>query len=58
MTESDLSTLIQSYSSSMIEEVWFRLKYPEQIEVLEDSLLTVRLVRQDIEVSFTQEPSL
>lgn len=58
MTESDLSTLIKSYSSSMIEEVWFRLKYPEQIEVLEDSLLTVRLVRQDIEVSFTQEPSL
>ncbi|MBE7680067.1 hypothetical protein [Paenibacillus sp. P13VS] len=58
MIESDLSTLIQSYSSSMIEEVWFRLKYPEQIEVLEDSLLTVRLVRQDIEVSFTQEPSL
>ncbi|MGG4478602.1 hypothetical protein [Paenibacillus illinoisensis] len=58
MIESDLSTLIKSYSSSMIEEVWFRLKYPEQIEVLEDSLLTVRLVRQDIEVSFTQEPSL
>ncbi len=58
MTESDLSTLIQSYSSSMIEEVWFRLKYPEQIEVLEGSLLTVRLVRQNIEVSFTQEPSL
>lgn len=58
MTESDLSALIKSYSSSMIEEVWFRLKYPEQIEVLEDSLLTVRLLRQDIEVSFTQEPSL
>ncbi|MCG7381764.1 hypothetical protein [Paenibacillus sp. ACRRY] len=58
ITESDLSTLIKSYSSSMIEEVWFRLKYPEQIEILEDSLLTVRLVRQDIEVSFTQEPSL
>lgn len=58
MTEFDLSTLIKSYSSSMIEEVCFRLRYPEQIEVLKDSLLTVRLVRQDIEVSFTEEPSL
>ncbi|NUU78948.1 hypothetical protein [Paenibacillus xylanilyticus] len=58
MTEYDLSTLMKSYSTSMIEEVLFRLRYPEQIEILEDSLLTVRLVRQDIEVSFTEEPSL
>ncbi|MCZ4142856.1 hypothetical protein BZG17_34245, partial [Escherichia coli] len=38
--------------------VMFRLSYPEDIEVIHDSLLTVRLVRQNIEVSFTEEPSL
>ncbi|SHN58941.1 hypothetical protein SAMN04487896_1278 [Paenibacillus sp. ov031] len=58
MVESDLAPLIKSYSSSLIEEVLFRLRYPEQIEVLEDTLLTVRLVKQEIEVSFTEEASL
>ncbi|MGW7158724.1 hypothetical protein [Paenibacillus taichungensis] len=58
MVESNLAPLIKSYSSSLIEEVLFRLRYPEQIEVLEDSLLTVRLVKQEIEVSFTEEASL
>ncbi|QOS79344.1 hypothetical protein JNUCC31_32670 [Paenibacillus sp. JNUCC31] len=58
MIESDLAPLVKSYSSSLIEEVLFRLRYPEQIEVLEDSLLTVRLVKQEIEVSFTEEASL
>ncbi|MGX1830298.1 hypothetical protein ACWIE6_18745 [Paenibacillus taichungensis] len=58
MIESDLAPLIKSYNSSLIEEVLFRLRYPEQIEVLKDSLLTVRLVKQEIEVSFTEEASL
>lgn len=58
LMESDLAPLIKSYSTSSIEEVLFRLRYPEPIEVLEDSLLTVRLVKQEIEVSFTEEPSL
>ncbi|WP_413379063.1 hypothetical protein [Paenibacillus taichungensis] len=58
MVESDLAPLIKSYSSSLIEEVLFRLRYPEQIEVTEDSLLTVRLVKQELEVSFTEEASL
>lgn len=58
MLEADLTKLIKSLSSSVIEEVLFRLRYPEAIKVLEDSLLTVCLVRQNIEVSFTEEPSL
>ncbi|MDQ0171368.1 hypothetical protein [Paenibacillus tundrae] len=58
MLESDLTKLIKSLSSSVIEEVLFRLRYPEVIKVLEDSLFTVYLVSQDIEVSFTEEPSL
>ncbi|WP_145408582.1 hypothetical protein [Paenibacillus xylanexedens] len=58
MLEADLTKLIKSLSSSVIEEVLFRLRYPEAIKVLEDSLLTVYLVRQNIEVSFTEEPIL
>ncbi|KLU55001.1 hypothetical protein EL84_23165 [Paenibacillus sp. VT-400] len=58
MTESDLPVLIKSYSSSMIEEVVFRLRYPEEIKIFEDSLLTVHLTTQNIEVSFTEEANL
>ncbi|MCP1427248.1 hypothetical protein J3D43_005764 [Paenibacillus xylanexedens] len=58
LTESDLPVLIKSYSSSMIEEVVFRLRYPEGIKIIEDSLLTVHLTTQNIEVSFTEEPNL
>gem|GEM_PF-1159773 len=58
MTESDLTLLIKPYSSSMIEEVVFRLRYPEEIKIIEDSLLTVHLTAQNIEVSFTEEASL
>ncbi|WP_458122737.1 hypothetical protein [Paenibacillus sp. Z3-2] len=58
MTESDLTALIKSYSSSMVEEVVFRLRYPEEIKIIEDSLLTVHLTNQNIEVSFTEEPNL
>ncbi|WP_146113476.1 hypothetical protein [Paenibacillus sp. PCH8] len=58
MTESDLTPLIKPYSSSMIEEVVFRLRYPEEIKIIEDSLLTVHLTSQHIEVSFTEEPNL
>lgn len=58
MTESDLTMLIKSYSASMIEEVVFRLRYPEEIKIIEDSLLTVHLTSQHIEVSFTEEASL
>ncbi|MCP1184688.1 hypothetical protein [Paenibacillus sp. 1781tsa1] len=58
MTESDLSVLIKPYSASMIEEVVFRLRYPEEVKIIEDSLLTVQLTSQNIEVSFTEEVSL
>lgn len=58
MTESDLTPMIKPYSSSMIEEVVFRLRYPEEIKIIEDSLLTVHLTNQNIEVSFTEEASL
>ncbi|PRA07903.1 MULTISPECIES: hypothetical protein [unclassified Paenibacillus] len=58
MTESDLSVLIKPYSASMLEEVVFRLRYPEEVKIIVDSLLTVQLTSQDMEVSFTEEASL
>ncbi|WFR60895.1 hypothetical protein P9222_20420 [Paenibacillus amylolyticus] len=58
MTESDLTVLMKSYSSSMIEEVVFRLRYPEEVKIIEDSLLTVQLTTQNMEVSFTEEANL
>ncbi|WP_426332812.1 hypothetical protein ACN9MH_16115 [Paenibacillus silvae] len=58
MLETDLATIIKSYTASMIEEVVFRLRYPEEIRIKEDTLLTVQLKTQDIEVSFTDEPNL
>ncbi|WP_458464170.1 hypothetical protein [Paenibacillus sp.] len=58
MMECDLTALIKSYSSSMIEEVVFRLRYPEEVKIIEDSLLTVHLTSQNMEVSFTGEASL
>lgn len=58
MLEADLTALIKSYSSTLVEEVVFRLRYPEEIQITADTLLTVLLKRQDIEVSFTEEPNL
>ncbi|MBR2563621.1 MAG: hypothetical protein IKE29_03265 [Paenibacillus sp.] len=58
MLEADLRPIIKSYTSTMIEEVVFRLRYPEKIHITEDTLLTVHLQSQDIEVSFTEDPNL
>lgn len=58
MLGNDLAAIIKSYTASMIEEVVFRLRYAEEIRMQEDTLLTVQLKTQDIEVSFTDEPNL
>lgn len=56
---SDLERLIKPYSAAVVEEALFRLGYPADIEVIRDPLLlTVRLVNQQVEVSFTEEPDL
>lgn len=58
MLEADLTPILKSYTSTMVEEVVFRLRYPEDIQIMEDTLLTVLLKIQNIEVSFTEEPQL
>lgn len=58
MLEADLTPILKSYTSTMVEEVVFRLRYPEDIQIMEDTLLTVLLKSQKIEVSFTEEPQL
>ncbi|SMF84879.1 SWIM zinc finger [Paenibacillus uliginis N3/975] len=59
LLSSDLKRLIKPYSAAVVEEALFRLGYPAEIEVIRDPLLlTVRLVSQQVEVSFTEEPDL
>ncbi|WP_434750967.1 hypothetical protein [Paenibacillus amylolyticus] len=58
MLGADLAPIIKSYTSTMVEEIVFRLRYPEDIQITEDTLLTIHLKSQDIEVSFTEEPNL
>ncbi|MCP1133610.1 SWIM zinc finger family protein [Paenibacillus polysaccharolyticus] len=58
MLEADLTPILKSYTSTMVEEVVFRLGYSEDIQIMEDTLLTVLLKIQNIEVSFTEEPQL
>lgn len=54
----DLAVLLRSFDSSTIEEARFQLRYDEELEIKEDTLLTVRLVRKQAEVSFTEEPDV
>lgn len=49
-------SLIAGFKPAILEEVVFRLKYEEPLEVKHDSLLTVRLARREVEVSFTGKP--
>lgn len=52
----DPEFLIAGFKPAILEEVVFRLKYEEPLEVKHDSLLTVRLARREVEVSFTGKP--
>ncbi|WP_270170935.1 hypothetical protein [Paenibacillus sp. SYP-B4298] len=52
----ELGLLLRPFTASVIEEVWFRLRYPMEIEVKHDTLLTVNLTDHAAEVSFTAEP--
>ncbi|KOR89190.1 hypothetical protein AM231_08470 [Paenibacillus solani] len=58
LVQNDLSVLLQPFDSSIIEEARFQLRYDEELEIKEDTLLTVRLVRKQAEVSFTEAPDV
>ncbi|ANF96681.1 hypothetical protein [Paenibacillus bovis] len=58
MMDIPLSVLLHSYTTAQIAEVDFRLSIKEKIHVTQDTLLTVRMELQQIEVSFTRDPDL
>lgn len=53
-----LEELVVSFTASRVEEAAFRLRYVEELEIREDSLLVVRMVRSGIEVAFTDKPDI
>jgi len=58
LVDTDLSVLLRPFDSAVIEEARFQLRYDEELETKEDTLLTVRLVRKEAEVSFTEAPDV
>lgn len=50
-----MTEFLQPYTPAMIDEVAFRLRYDEQLEITASSLLTVKLENRGIEVTFTPE---
>lgn len=58
LVNTDLAVLLRSFDPSTIEEARFQLRYDEELEIKEDTLLTVCLVRKQAEVSFTEEPDV
>lgn len=55
MLEAGLSPILSSFSASVVEEALFRLRFHEDITVNVDTLLTVGLSVQGIEVSFKED---
>lgn len=50
-----MTELLQPYAPTMIDEVAFRLRYDEQLEITSSSLLTVKMVKRGVEVAFAPE---
>lgn len=50
-----MTELLQPYTPTIIDEVAFRLRYDEQLEITASSLLTVKMVKRGMEVAFTPE---
>ncbi|MBP1905987.1 hypothetical protein J2Z32_002635 [Paenibacillus turicensis] len=50
-----MTELLQPYTPTMIDEVAFRLRYDEQLEITASSLLTVKMVNRGMEVAYTPE---
>lgn len=58
LLERPIEELVASFNAGRVEEAAFRLRYNEELEIREDSLLVVRLVRSGIEVAFTDTPGV
>ncbi len=55
MTDKPLSELLSGFIHAQLEEVDFRLGLEESIKVIHDTLLTVRLERTGVDVSFQRD---
>ncbi|MCM3781830.1 hypothetical protein M3231_02480 [Neobacillus mesonae] len=55
MLNEDIGEFLNDFTSSQVDEVLFRIRMKEEMEILEDSLLTIRLLYQGVEVSYTEE---
>ncbi|NGZ77387.1 hypothetical protein [Saccharibacillus alkalitolerans] len=53
LLEREISELIAPFNASRVEEAAFRLRYREELNVDEGSLLVVRMNRSGVEVAFT-----
>ncbi|WP_172197983.1 hypothetical protein [Saccharibacillus qingshengii] len=58
LLERPIEELVAPFQDSRVEEAAFRLRYAEELEIREDSLLIVRMVRSGIEVAFTDVPDV
>lgn len=55
LLDTPITELLRSFTPTMIDEVAFRLRYEEQLQITASSLLTVHLGKHDAEVAFTSQ---
>ena len=58
LTEREIGELVAPFSTSRVEEAAFRLRYVEELEVREGSLLVVQMKRSGVEIAFTDTPEV
>ncbi len=58
LVKREIGELVSPFSTSRVEEAAFRLRYVEELEVREGSLLVVQMQRSGIEVAFTDTPEV
>lgn len=58
LVKREIGELVSPFSTSRVEEAAFRLRYVEELEVREGSLLVVQMQRSGVEVAFTDTPEV
>ncbi|MEJ8304846.1 hypothetical protein [Saccharibacillus sacchari] len=58
LTETEMGALVSSFPAARVEEAAFRLRYIEELDVREGSLLVVQMKRSGVEVAFTDTPEV
>lgn len=58
LTKQEIGVLVSPFTASRVEEAAFRLRYIEELDVREGSLLVVQMKRSGVEVAFTDTPEV